>query len=498
MNLSIFDQKQKRTFVLLIVFTFLLKISLAAYFSYLGDCNNPELSIGYLAKASGDTFSYLGSIENYLAEGTYYFWNGVRKVYAGRMPYYGTPYYLFRVFFDKPFASDLLVLVQIFFDTLATVYFARLCSSVLKHQSAFWIGYALYLLSFNYFETTLLLSTESFALSFIVLFYYAFHRWWSGENKSSIWTANIFLTLCFLLKPYFAPTYLLFLFIYAYRENLLSPDKFKTLFIKAVLLGLPLFLMLSPWFLRNVFFVGQPVATQESYLAGYNYTKADLAVAKFSSGWGGDIAWWDSASPACYFKIDPPFPCTFSFPSYSLTDGYSLQDIEDARADYFAYQRNPSPELEEIVIEKFDKLTTIHRSERPFTYYMGSSFVRVKRMLWHTSNYNLPIHPSGACFEPFQLSFKVVQSIIYQVGLSLGLIGIIWLTFKKKVSLIFLFAPISVGFLIAFYFRFSEARYLSHGYPVILLGLMPVWFLVYSTIKKLILGKRANSYNKLD
>src|SRR3954462_4990397 len=98
MNFSLGNQKRKRL-VLLIIFTFLLKCALAAYFSHLGDCKDPNRSIGYLAKISGDTFSYLGSIDNFLAEGELYFWNGERKVYAGRMPYYGAPYFVFRLFF---------------------------------------------------------------------------------------------------------------------------------------------------------------------------------------------------------------------------------------------------------------------------------------------------------------------------------------------------------------------------------------------------------------
>jgi hypothetical protein len=498
MDLSVRNQKSKRLLVLLIVLTFLFKISLAAYFSYLGNCKNPELSIGYLAKDSGDTFAYLGPIDNLLNEGTYYFWNGVRKVYYGRMPHYGTPYFLFRLLFDKPLASDLVVLLQIFFDTLATVYFAKLCADVIKRKSAFWIGYALYFLSFNFFEQGLLLTTESFSSSFIVLFFYFFHRWWSREDKSAIWGANIFLALAFVLKPYFAPSYLLFLLIYAHRKKLFSVAQFKNLFFKTALLGFLPTLLLAPWYLRNVISYGAPVATQESYLAGYNYTKADLAYATFAGGWGGDIAWWDASSPACYFKLDPPFPCTFTFPSYSLTDGYSLADIEDVRADYFAYQRNPTPENEEIVVREFDRLTALHKSERPFTYYVGSNLIRVKRMLWHTNNYNLPIHPSNPCFAPYQLSFKVVQAIIYQLALLLGSVGIILLTIKRKISLIFLFIPVCVAFIVAFYARIGEARYLSSFYPVTLLGLVSILFLIYSNMKSLHPDRSIDSYEKLD
>jgi hypothetical protein len=479
-------QNNKRLIILLLVFTFLLKVSLGVYFSYLGDCNKPENSIGYLAKETGDTFSYIGSVENLVTQGEYYFWNGERKVYAGRMPFYGAPYFVFRLFFDKPLASDLFVLLQIFFDALATIYFARLCRDVLKHEAGFWIGYALYLLSFNFFENALLLSTESLSYSFIVLFFYAFHRWWSGENKSAVWAANIFLSLILVLKPYFAPVYLFFLAVYYYRENLLSIGQYKTFFQRSVLLSLPLLLLLAPWFFRNLLFHGQPVVTQESVTAGYNYTKADFAFRRFSGAWGGDPTYWDANSAACYFKVDPPFPCTFSYPSYILTEGYTLQDVEDVRADYLAYQKNPSPELEETVVNEFDRLTAIYKSERPFMFYFGSGLMRLKTMLWHTNNYNLPIYPGNPCFKSYQLIFKVIQSIIYHLSLTLGLAGIIWLTIKNKISLIFIFVPVSIALFIGFYGQFAEARYFSHAYPVMLLALAAVSFLIYSRVKDLL------------
>lgn len=487
----------KRLFILLIVITFLLKVSLATYFSYLANCNTPTHSIGYLAKETGDTFSYIGATENLVTEGEFYFWNGERKVYAGRMPFYGAPYFVFRLFFNKPFASDLLVLLQILFDTLATIYFARLCRDVINKPAAFWIGYVLFFLSFNLFQNTLFLSTESFSYSFIVLFFYAFHRWWSSINKSAIWVANIFLSLTLVLKPYFAPVYLFFLIVYFYREKLLSFKEYKTVIQRGVLLSLPLLLLLAPWFLRNLLFYNQIVITQESVTAGYRYSAADFAFRRFAGAWGGDPTYWDASSPACYFTLNPPFPCSFTYPEYILTDSYTLQDVERVRTDYLNYQRNPSPELESKVVNEFDNLTETYKRERPLMYYFGSGLIRLKTMVWHTNNYNLPIYPGNPCFKNYQLLFKVVQAIIYQLSLTLGLIGVFWLLIKRKISLIFLVAPLLIIIFISFYGKFAEARYLSHIYPVLLLGLVMVSYLIYSILKDQ-LSKNIKFSEKLD
>jgi hypothetical protein len=498
MGLSVHNRKNKEFFILLIGITCLLKLSLAVYFSYLGECKNPERSIGYLAKTSGDTFSYIGSIDNFVSEGVFYFWNGERRVFAGRMPYYGGPYYFLRLLFDKSLASDLFVLMQILFDAVATIYFGKLCRNVLKRKSAFWIGYTLYFLSFNFFETALLLAPESLSMSFLILFFYAFHQYWSDKNKSRLWIANIFLSLAFLLKPYLAPVFLVFLAIYCYHENLFSIKKFKVLVWKTALVCLPIVLMLLPWFIRNIIILHQPITTQESMVAGYIHTDADVAFRRFSGGWGGDFTFWDSASAACYFKLQPPFDCTFQIPSYSLADGYTINDIEDVRADYLEFQRRPTPELEEVVVNKFNRLTEIYKKEKPFMFYIGSGFLRIKTMLWHTNSYNLPIHPSSPCFQPYQLLFKTVQFTIYSLALTIGALGLIWLTLKKKISLLFAFVPLFLTGFFSFYVWNMEARYFAHAYPVMLLGLAVAILWLYSKMKNWLVEKREISYNKFD
>ncbi|MCY7375348.1 MAG: hypothetical protein LH472_05175 [Pyrinomonadaceae bacterium] len=79
---------------------------MGVYFSQLMGCSLPELKSGSLAINTGDTFSYLSGMDNLLEDGEYFFWNGERKVYAGRMPYYGAPYFIWRLFFSPAAAKD--------------------------------------------------------------------------------------------------------------------------------------------------------------------------------------------------------------------------------------------------------------------------------------------------------------------------------------------------------------------------------------------------------
>jgi len=121
--------------LLIVAITFVLKLGLALYFSHLLFCQYPALKWGVIAKDSGDTFSYFGAMDNLLAHGEYYFWNGTNKVYAGRMPYYGAFYFLLRIFFAPKVAYDVYAVLQIALDALATVVFAQLCFEIYRKKS---------------------------------------------------------------------------------------------------------------------------------------------------------------------------------------------------------------------------------------------------------------------------------------------------------------------------------------------------------------------------
>src|SRR5262245_25578641 len=72
-----------------------IKLALVVYLSSLAISAAPDRAHGRISVTAGDTDSYLGAVENFALTGEYYFWNGVEKVYAGRTPHYGIPYYLF-------------------------------------------------------------------------------------------------------------------------------------------------------------------------------------------------------------------------------------------------------------------------------------------------------------------------------------------------------------------------------------------------------------------
>lgn len=467
----------KKTIILLIVVTFALKMGLAFYFTYLADCQSTEKKFSYFASAV-DSFSTIEPIDNLIKEGEYYFWNGTRKVYAGRMPYYGVPYFVFRQFFSQSVSGDLFVIYQILADSLAAVFFGLLCFNILQKKSAFWVGWLAYFLNFNLFALNFLFAPEILSMTYFVFFLYFFHQYWTQSKSKDAIISSIFLALVTTLKPYFVVIYLPFLLGLLYKEKDVILPKFKYFVRQSLIAGLPLLLLLLPWTIRNAITLGAFIPTQESLTAGYNYTDADLALRKFVGAWGGDFIYWEPKAAGCYFQLNPPAPCTFTMPDYAIVDGYTAEDVEKVRQDYFQLQRQFTPELNQSITSELNRLTDIYKSQNPFMYHIGSRLMTTKSMLWTTNNYLLPIHPSYKCYRSYQLLFKLLQFAIYVLGMSLGVLGIVKLSFERKISLVFISIPI---FLLCFFaiLRFTEPRYFTHGYLIFLLGLtgLAVWII---------------------
>jgi len=472
----------KKQLLFLFAITFVVKFALGLYFSRLATCQSPGAGLGYFALAGGDTFSYLGVMDNLLEHGEYYFWNGARNVYAGRMPYYGLPYFILRLFFDKPAASDIFVLFQIIFDSLATVLFARLCFSFSPFKSAFWLGYAIYFCSFNYFFWNIMLLTEGLSISFLIGFLFFYHRFWSGQKWSDAILASVFLALMTVLKPYLILLYPVFLLGVLRKRKTFDRAAVPAYFRRTIILSLPLLILLTPWIIRNAIVLKKFIPAQENIYAGYNYSEADLSFSNFAGGWGGGVIYWDSKDAGCYFTLNPPYGCSFVIPSLALTNGYSVDDIERVRQDFLKLQANPSPELEKNVIAEFKRLTAIYQQERPFMYYVGSKFIFLKKLFWHTNNYNLPIHPSFKCYNSLQLLFKVVQFITYILTLTLGAFGLLRLIYDRKIDFLFFAVPLIITFLFAG-LRATEPRYTGQVYVVLLLG-VPISFLALFRVLK--------------
>ena len=114
-------------------------------------------------------------------------------------------------------------------------------------------------------------------------------------------------------------------------------------------------------------------------------------------------------------------------------------------------------------------------------YYIGAKFIIVKKMFWHTNNAFVPIQPGFKCYSGYQLSFKIIQFIIYILALTFGVFGLLKLIYEKKISLVFLAVPLIIVFLFA-ELRTTQARYISQVYIVLLWGIPTAFVTLFSML----------------
>ncbi|MHB8258891.1 MAG: glycosyltransferase family protein [Bacteroidia bacterium] len=415
-----------------IIFTciFLLKVLTVFYLVSLTKCIAPTSIVG-IASMSGDASSYITPIDNYINEGNYYF----ESARAGRMPYVGLVYYPFRLLFSKPIALGILVILQIFMESIAIYYIAKLCANLFKNYMAFWIFIFLSVISLYVTIFDLYVMSESFGISFVCLFAYNYYTYLSDNrtNKQLLIT-GIFLALSVLFKPIFSLIFLLvgIELIFYHRHNIKSD--LKKIISCALLISLPLIILNAPWTIRNYILLNKFIPFQQDIYAGYNPSPAELAEVNFISTIGESYVFWDKRSAGCYFEPKEGLDCEYQFPSRIFSTTLTLSKIEEARATYLEYKKYPSDSLEKLSVNKFNDLSDMYKKEHLFSYYCLTPIMLCKNFLFHSGSYYLPIKMGSACYQPYQWVLKLFQSLMYYLTLLVGFIGLVILLRKNPKS----------------------------------------------------------------
>jgi hypothetical protein len=494
-----------RKLFLLFLITFFIKLSCLLYLIHLSHCF-PGADFrhrGFIAWVAGDTPTYLDPVDNYLNKGEFYSLSSSgEKIHIGRGPYYGVPYFLFRLFFNQTPAYNLYALFQIALASLAVLYYCLLCRLVVRNyiqqvqpmlsqqvqleNLAFGISFILFNVSLNTTIWDNELWTESIHLSLFAFFAYHYFNYVNERRKDenvengnsiryskSFFYSALFLALITLIKPYFCLVY-----VGVGIELLVSMSFWKGV-KKAAAFAIPLVVATLPWTIRNVVKYQRLVPVQEHN--SYHWGKATFAYWNFLGSWGGSATHWDKRSAGCYFEPSPVEACEFVFPDYVFTKQYGMKDIEEVRNDFVRYQglvrTNSSPQttsneqrtLEDTIAAKFNRLTATFKQEKPFFYYVVTPLLCAKKMIFHSGSYYLPIGKNSSCYKPRQMLIKLSQSALYYLMLIFGWWGLIQLMRIKGMTLL-AFIPLYLVFLLCFYLRATEFRYFDTTYPFFIIG----------------------------
>ncbi|SKC43784.1 hypothetical protein [Ohtaekwangia koreensis] len=483
MNLKLHLPDIKKYRLHLFVFILVIKLFQTGYFIYLTKCSNPEIEIGDITFASGDTFSYTGAMENYNQTGSYYFYNGKENVYAGRLPHYSIPYLLFRQFASQPLAYDLLAIFQLLIECIATYYLIRLFLNITNSNIFSYILLGICLLASNATVFSIYASPESLSCSLLIFTLYHYHKFLKEPTNTNLFITGIFIGLLVTLKAYFVILFIPIGIQFLQEIKDIQWITLRRIIAKTLIISTPLIILLSPWTIRNYTLYKRLIPLQINSTAGYNYTNAELAFRRFVTAWGGDFIHWEKTSAGCYFIPNPEIPCEFKMPAYAYTSKYSQTDIDSLRAKFIRLQKHYTEPLDKEVTATFDRFTREYKNEKPFQSHIIAPNRLISEFLVHSGSYYLPIHSANPCFHPLQLSIKLSQSLLYWMSLIIGIPGIILLSARNK-NYLFAFTPISLIILFPIIFHFTEARYFRTVEPVLYTGASYLLLEVYKRFFK--------------
>jgi hypothetical protein len=410
-------------------------------------------------------------MENYITQGKFYFENGTREVFAGRMPYYGIIYFVVRLFASPHTSYDIISFLQIFTECIAIVMLGMLAYRLSKSLFAFLVTVILATISLYISYWSLYLLPESFSFSFFIFFIYYYLLFKKSGEQKHFYLYTLFLVLLILLKPYYFPV-IGFVFFDSFTNNFsFRSFQFSKALRHGLFISIILMLFLSPWIIRNYLLMHRFVPFQESVTAGYNYTEADFACRRFIQAWGGEASqFWDKRSASCYFIPHPELPCEYRFPDYVFVKGYTFSDIETVRNKYVVLQAHYNDSLNGAVSKEFDRLTRLFKAEKPLRYYVIAPLHRIGGMLFHSGSFYLPINVTFKCYKPYQFGLKYLESLLYYFILFFGTAGLIYIYFKDKTTSVLIAIPVYIIVLFCIILKANENRYYMHCYPLLILG----------------------------
>lgn len=473
----------KKIWLILFIVCFITKLTSIIYLHHLTVQTSPALRASAMAIYAGDSFSYIGAMENYIQTGEYYFQSQnilqKEKVFAGRLPHYASVYFVLRLMFDQAISFDLLVILQVLSESISIVLLVKLVFGFTNNKWITLIFFSLMLISLNVTNWAYYLVPESFSVSFLIFFIYFYYQYLTKKELKNLVISAVFLGLLVVLKAYFV-----LFFLMVGIEFLMNEKSFKIILSKTILVSLPFLLLISPWIIRNYLKSNKFIPLQENTMAGYWQSDAHTTMNSFLKSWGGNIVFWETKAPSYYFMNDNKSANEYKFPSYAIAEGYTVKDLENIRTKMLTLSANYNVKLDKEIAQDFEIITKKYQENSFFNYRIKAPFIILKDFIFHSGSYYLPISQSFSNYKPYQFVIKVIQSGLYYLTLIFGLLGLIIFTFKTKWGYVFLSIPLFLVIFFAIIMRTSEWRMFMSSYPFLAMGVILLLNFIYNYFKE--------------
>jgi hypothetical protein len=449
---------RKKEIFFLIGICFLVKLLFAYYYVHLIICNDPAIEHGKFYVYTGDSFSYTGAMENYVKTGNYYFVNlAGEKTFAGRPPHYSIPYYFLRFFFSRGTSLEIVVALQLLLESIAAVAAALFVLKFTGKRLMFYSSLVGFCLSFYYLHYSVIPITDSAAASLFIISYYFLFKFLEKKELMSLLFFGILFSAVVVLRPYWS-VFLLVIFFYIVFK---ARPGLKNFFVYGFSIFLPLVILITPWIIRNQQKFGKIIPFQQDIYAGYGVKEPEIENRKILMLMGEDATVsWDKNAGASYFSINTYQGSNWHIPNHIQRDSVLLHELTKYREGYLAIQRGLLPDSDRITTDLAHRFIDSYKQKFVFRSYLLNPLKRVKLFIVNSGSSVMPFNKNSACYAPWHMGVKILQSLFYWLALILGTFGLLLLSFRNRQYLLLLLPVLYLVIVFPLVLGSAEWRYL--------------------------------------
>jgi hypothetical protein len=437
-----------------------------------------DLKYGY-TYTGPDDFNYVDPAKNfvngkgYIIDTTNQYLN-VRRT-PGYSVFYGVHYVIFGEkysYYTIRFSQCILfgLSVWLLYLTVINLGFGQ----KIANYSKFIYGFSPFVVGFL-FNTI----TEGIHPASVIALLYFYSLAKVKGNLKYFFIAGLIGAIVILIRPtnILAPMIIGFIFLVEFIQKKLN---FKSLAFYA----LGLFVLWSPWVIRNYQLKHEFIPLEKYYISPTNYGALQLPFERFWMCWGNprheymlnnisfDLPKEDKYATIDQFITEQP---VYTYEGISKKDLRNVlievsacyKEMYEKRKGLLMYKHTDSVLLcDQKLHDKFELLSKKFAQNAPFTVYVYAPLVvRMKAFIFHSFSSSYPTL-NNAGNQPFKWWQVVVKSVFMLLNISLFIALFFSLLYlKKNINLLFLILfPISSMLFYVYYYHI-EARYILSSYP---------------------------------
>lgn len=454
----------------------ILKGLLFTYFAWeLHQLEGDKLTAGVF-RIYDDTRSYYDPIENWV-DGNGYSRFGYEAFdeseivpFAGRLPgilpIYGAVYAVM----GHEAGSAAMIFLQFLMGCFGVWLLGQVAFRLLKSQVMAFIVMGLYLIYYPLHIYEHAGASESLSMvSCLLSFWFLLKYEEKGLKKYVLW-AGIFFAWAVFCRPIFGAFgvgFMALLFMKKNKSGKLSLQSPSLSLSHSLLLLLPLLLALSAWTIRNKVTLNRFIPLEDAWHLSYphepEYGEGGMAIRKLIRTWGGDMLYWTEGSMGNVL-MNPNSALTVQkdLPQRIYTSDYQADSIQLLISYYNQGNQQKAASMA-------NRFLGSYQQNKPLEAYFLSRIRLTANFFFRLIRHDLP-YPSKDKIKPYQFVIKAFYILYYYLWAILGMLGGIFILWKKEKRLsLWLLFPISMTLILTMVLGMIEERYLLPLFPFMLI-----------------------------